>query len=395
LLNGASFNPLDIKEEGLSGLAGCLMRTEITIHFSVPSVFRAFVGTLTGGGRFPNLRLLTLEGELAAKRDVQLYKDLFSDDCILVNRLGCRETGGFRQYFIDKKTEIRGNEAGFNQIGEIAVRSRYLRLGYWQKPELTKAKFLSDPTSGDERIYLTGDLGRMLPDGCLEYLGRKDFQVKIRGFQVELNKVEELLLGLSTIKEAVVVARQDYGDDTRVVAYVVPNPQPPPDVSSLRRVLAEKLPDYMVPSAFVVMDRLPLLPNGKVDRRGLPAPDRRRPELEVPFVSPRNPVETALAAIWAEVLGLGPVGIHDNFLDLGGHSLLATRIISRVINTCNVEVPVALLLESPTVADMALVISESQSAVQKKDLARILNEVEALTDDDAQRFVAEVKERHE
>jgi len=413
LLNGASFYPLDIKEEGLSTLAEWLNRNEITIYCSVPPVFRAFLSTLTGEEKFSNLRLIRLEGELPSKRDVEMYKKYFSQSCILVNGLGCREAGGIRRYFIDKKTEINGNmvpagyaiqdkevlllgddgkEVGFNQIGEIAVRSRYLRLGYWRKPELTRATFLPDPNGGDESIYLTGDLGQMLPDGCLEYLGRKDLQVKIRGYRVEVTEIETLLLELPAVKEAAVVARGDVGNEKQLVAYIVATHDPVPSISELRRSLRQKLPDYMVPSNFVVMDALPLTLNGKLDRRALPEPGKSRPDLDAPFVAPRTPVEEQLAQIWAEVLDLDQVGIHDNFLDLGGNSLMATQVISRVRDAFQVELPLRSLFETPTVADLAVAIVQTQA---DEETARLLREMDVISDQEAQRRLAQTMQGKE
>ena len=230
LLNGASLYALDVKEEGLSRLSNWLILNKITVHCSIPALFRHFLSTLTGEENFPNLRLLTLEGEVLSKRDVELYKKHFCDSCILVNKLGSRETALFRQYFIDKETRIdgdivpvgyavegkevlllddNGQTLGFNQVGEIAVKSRYLAEGYWRRPDLTKEAFQPDLKGGDKRIYRTRDLGRMLPDGCLIYLGRKDSQVKIRGYRVEVGGIEGALLGLDTIKDAVVIAQED------------------------------------------------------------------------------------------------------------------------------------------------------------------------------------------
>lgn len=383
LLTGASFYPLDIKEEGLTHLANWLVQHEITIYCSVPTVFRHFLDTLTGKEKFPRLRLIILSGEPVSKRDVELYKKHFSDGCILVNRLGSTETGITRWYFIDKETQINGNRVpvgypvedkeilllddvgkavGFNETGEIAIRSRYLSLGYWRRPELTRAAFLPDPTGGSERIYLTGDLGRMLPDSCLEYLGRKDFQVKVRGNRVEVAEIEMALLSLASIKEAVVVAQEDRSSDQHLVAYLVPSIQPAPSITELHRFLQGKLPEYMLPSAFVLLDALPLTPNGKVDRRALPMPDRARPELETVFVAPRTRVEEVLVELWGQVLGLDRLGIHDNFFALGGHSLRATQVISRLRDIFRVELSLRRLFETPTIAGLAAAIEQAQES---------------------------------
>jgi len=274
LLNGASLHPLDIKEEGVADLANWLIGQEITYCHVVPTLFRHLVDTLTGAERFPKLRLIRLGAEPARARDVELYKQHFSRGCILVNRLGHSETGTLLWYFIDRETRIDGPtvpvgygvedneillldeagvEVGLNGIGEIAVRSRYLSPGYWRRPDLTRAAFQPDPEGGDERLYWTGDLGRMLPDGCLVHVGRKDSQVRIRGHRIELDEIEIALLDLDAINEAVVVAAEDRSGDQRLVAYIVPRGRPAPTVTTLRSALAERLPDYMIPSAFVTL----------------------------------------------------------------------------------------------------------------------------------------------
>jgi amino acid adenylation domain-containing protein len=380
LLNGATICPLNIAEEGLSKLTKWLLQEEITIYDSVPTVFRNFVGSLTGDERFSKLRIIRLGSEQVYKRDVELYKSHFSPDCIFVNSLGITEAGSVRHYFIDKETSITGSivpvgyalddkevlllgddgkKVGFNQMGEIAVRSRYLSLGYWRRPDLTRAKFLSDPNGGDERVYLTGDLGRMLPDGCLEHLGRQDLQVKVRGNTIEVAEVEEALLELSAIKEAVVVVLQDKSGNQRLVAYLAHDNCAAASVSELRSFLKNKLPTYMVPSVFVFLDALPLAPSGKVNRSALPEPEWNRPQPIAPFVAPRTPVEKMVADIWTDVIGLERAGVKDNFFDLGGHSLLATRILSAVRDLFHVEVELGALFDHPTIEELALMITET------------------------------------
>ena len=411
LLNGATLFPFDIKEQGVAQWAEWVRQEEISIYHSVPAVFRNFVSTLTGVEEFPTLRLIHLSAAPASKKDVELYRKYFLRNCIFAHTMGSTEALLISWYFMDKETKITGSavpvgytvdekevvlldvdgqEVGSEQVGEIAVRSRYLSPGYWQRPDLTQAKFLADANGGKEHIYLTGDLGCMLPDGCLYHLGRKDFQVKVRGYRIEIAEIERALTALDTVKEAVVVAREDRPEDKRLIAYIVPVEKPPPTVSTLRRALAEKFPDYMIPSAFVLLDSLPLTPNGKVDRRTLPAPDQSRPELEESFVAPRTSVEEMLAEIWSEVLKVEKVGIHDNFFDLGGHSLAATRVVSLVIKRFNLELPLRSLFDSPTVAHMAAVITEHQGTrIKEKDLERILAELESMTDEEAKKLFVE------
>ena len=406
LLNGASLHPLDIKREGLTGLAGWLIDQEVTFYCSVPTVFRNFCDVLTEGKKFPKVRLIKLVGEPVSKRDVDLYKKHFSSECILINRLGSTETGTIRWFFIDKGTPIDGNsvpvgypvadneillldetggEVPAGEVGEISVRSRYLSAGYWRKPELTHKAFLADPQGGGKRIYRTGDLGRMLSDGCLLHLGRKDFQVKIRGHRIEIAEIEMALASLAGIKEAVVMAREDRHGEQRLVAYLIVKDQPRLTAGSLRQALAESLPGYMIPSVFVMLESFPLAPNGKVNRGALPRPDWTRPELESPYVAPGTPTETDLAAIWAEVLSLDRVGVHDNFFDLGGSSLSATQVISRVFKGFELELPIQSLFQAPTVAEMAAVIMQNQVKNSGEgDLEGVVAELESLSDDEAQ-----------
>jgi amino acid adenylation domain-containing protein len=402
LLNGAAVFPLDLKEEGFTRLGGWLVKEAITIYHSVPTVFRQFIEGLTVPIEFPDIRIVRLGGEPVYKRELDFYKKHFSKDCILVNRLGSSETGSLRMYFINKESQISGNlvPVGYpvmdNEIllvddagreiteaeGEIAVKTRYVSPGYWGRPDLTDAAFLPAPSGGGERIYRTGDSGRMLPDGCLLHLGRKDFFVKIRGYRIEINEIETALRECPGIEEAVVVARGNNSGDERLVAYLVPRVQPGPRVSELRRFLKERLPGYMIPHAFVTLDAIPLTDTRKVDRKALPEPGTSRPSLAIPYAAPRTPIEEELTKIWAEVLSVDEIGIHDDFFDLGGHSLSATRIISRVVAAFELQLPIRALFDSPTIAAMADVISgKAGRKADEEDLKRLLSEIESLSEE--------------
>ncbi|BAZ25556.1 amino acid adenylation domain-containing protein [Kalymmatonema gypsitolerans NIES-4073] len=248
--------------------------------------------------------------------------------------------------------------------GELHIGGDGLARGYLNRPELTAEKFIRNPFSQEKgsRLYKTGDLARYLPDGNIDYIGRIDNQVKIRGFRIELGEIEAVLRQHPSVLQAVVIAREDVPGDKRLVAYVVVTPEDvPPSLSELRHFLKEQLPDYMVPTAFVFLDTLPLTPNGKIDRRALPAPDTSDFISDNNFVAPRNSTEEVLAAIWAQVFGLERVGIHDNFFELGGHSLLATQVISRIRQALGVEIPIQLLFETPTIADIATAITQNQN----------------------------------
>jgi amino acid adenylation domain-containing protein len=410
LLSGAGSFPWYVKEEGLAHLADWLIQEEITVYRSAPRVFRHFVSTLTGKEEFPKLRVIVLAGEAVHKTDFELYKKHFSSDCLLINAYGAHEVGPIRMYVVGKETRIAGEkvpigyeipdrevlllddsgqEVGFSQVGEIAVRTRDISPSFWRRPELTDAKFLPDPNDAGRRIYLTGDLGRMLPDGCLEHLGRKDFQVKIRGLRVEIDEVEGALRSLVSIREAVVIAQEDKPGDKRLVAYIVAAGNAALSVSEVRRFAEQKLPPLMVPSRFVVLNALPLTPTGKVNRRDLPDPGNSRPELDIPFVAPRTPVEQELSQIWAKILALEQVGIHDSFIELGGHSLTATQVISQVMKKFQVEIPLRSLFGAPTIAKMAAVITEHQGKqLGEKELERMLGELELMSDEEARHLVA-------
>ena len=235
--------------------------------------------------------------------------------------------------------------------GEICVGGEGVGRGYLGRDELTRQKFVANPYRPAERLYRSGDLAKLLPGGELLYLGRIDDQVQIRGFRVEPGEIKSHLLEHPQVAEAEVVARESKTESLELVAYVVPRAEV--SVTALRSHLAETLPFYMVPTAFVMLTALPLTANGKVDRRALPDPDESRPGIEETFVAPRTPSETALSKIWEEILGLEQVGVLDNFFELGGHSLLATRVVSRVSDTFEIRVPLRAFFERPTVAGLA------------------------------------------
>ena len=408
LLNGATVCAFDVQKGGTAALVSWLKEQQVTAYFSVSTLFRHLAESLVDGEAVSHIRLIYVSSEAVTQREVELFRQHFPPHCVFVHMLATGETGHASQYFIDKDTQIEGSvipvgyevpdkeillldehgkTIGFNEIGEIAIRSPYLAVGYWQLPDLTQAKFLSDPEDSDQRTYLTGDLGRMLPDGCLYHVGRKDFRVKARGFTIDVSETEAALIALDVVKDAVVVARDDAEGDRRLVAYIVPSAERP-TVSLLRRALAEKLPQYMIPSAVVLLDNMPLTATGKIDRRMLPDPRTARPELDRPFVAPRTPIEVQLAQIWSEVLGLDHVGINDNFFDLGGHSLTAARVVTRAIKHFQLELPLAALFQAPTVADMALVILEAQARrLESSDLDRILSDVEGLSEEEAERVL--------
>ena len=351
---------------------------------------------------------------MVTPRELEEYQKHFSAETILIIRLGATETGTVRRMYFNLESPLRetksavgyatedadislldeeGEEKKCEAIGEIVVKSRYISPGYWRRPDLTREKFFSDPDGGDKRIYYTGDLGRLRSDGLLYHLGRKDFQLSIRGHRVEAGEVEAVLLAQDNVKEALVATRKAAtgADDDHLIAYIVPFEKPFPSTPVLRRAAREKLPAFMVPSDFVFLESLPLTPNGKVDRLALPAPDNARPELDVAYAAPQSDIEKHLAKIWGEVLSIEQVGIHDNFFDLGGHSLAASRVISRAIQTFGLELPVNALFDAPTVARMAIIVEQNRAKpANDAELERMLREVETMTKEEVQRSVGEI-----
>lgn len=264
--------------------------------------------------------------------------------------------------------------------GELYIGGDGLARGYLNRPELTAEKFVPNPFSEDSasRLYRTGDLVRWREDATLEFLGRVDLQVKLRGFRIELEEIEAVLTEHPDVGGAAAVVHERVPGDQRLVAYVVPADGRPPDVEELRRLCKTRLAPYMVPSSFVQLDVFPTTPNRKLDRRALPAPDSMRPDLERSYAAPQTPVEESLAAIWAEVLGVDKVGIDDDFFDLGGHSLLAVRMLSRVQQSLAVELVLPAVFEHSTVRGLAAVVAEAMLGNATDDeLAELLAEVEA------------------
>ncbi|MEH2149873.1 non-ribosomal peptide synthase/polyketide synthase [Nostoc sp.] len=261
--------------------------------------------------------------------------------------------------------------------GELHIGGVSLARGYLNRNELTQAKFILNPFEKleESRLYKTGDKARYLPNGNIEYLGRIDNQVKIRGFRIELGEIEAVMSQYELLQANCAIVREDTPGDKRLVAYIVPQPEQTPTVNQLRQFLKSKLPEYMVPSAIVTLEFLPLTPSGKVNRRALPAPEPSSELLEK-YVAPRTPIEEILALIWQQVLKVELVGRHDNFFELGGHSLLATQLVSRVRSSLKVELPLRSLFAAPTIAQLALLIQQLQQQDIELSALPILKRVE-------------------
>ena len=294
-----------------------------------------------------------------------------------------------------------GNPVPAGLTGELCLGGVGIARGYLNRPELTAEKFVPDPFEivsgqsgqGGERLYRTGDLARSLPRGGIDFLGRIDHQVKVRGFRVELGEIETALRKHPGVKDALLLSedREESGEQ-RLVAYVVFEPGGAPSAEDLRRYLQGKLPSYMIPASFVSLERFPMTAGGKIDRIALlkMQGDVLKPQTERIF--PRNPVEQQLAEIWSELLGVREIAVNDNFFALGGHSLIATQIVARILDIYGVEIPLRRVFESPTVADLASTIAEAMAEQEEEsNLESLLSEVEALSKEKASAMLGEAQ----
>jgi len=393
LLNGATLCPVDVTETPVT-LIEKLAGFGVTVYHSTPTVYRYLTGYVTDEEQLGKIRLVVLGGEEASKRDVESFKKNFSSECVFINGLGPTESTVSFQYFINKDTKLMGNrvpvgypadgveillldDAGNETevYGEIAIRSDCLALGYLNRPDLTSAAFYHDCEEGGKRIYRTGDMGRLLADGSVGFLGRKDLQTKIRGYRIELEEIEAALVRYPLIVEAAVAAIDQGEGEKLLAAYIVVEPGNNVDTTEIRRYLMASLPDYMAPSWFIRLPQLPLTSNGKLDRKALPTPQPVEASSEE---TARTPVEEIVAGIWRNVLRVERVGREENFFELGGHSLLATQVVSRIREALGAELPLRTLFESPTVQGLALEVErEAGRRVERRPMEPV-NRKEAL-----------------
>jgi amino acid adenylation domain-containing protein len=382
LLNGAALYPVSSAREGMDHLAQLLVEERITILHWVPSALRSFAGAFGDRRPFATVRLLMLSGEPATARETELYRSHFSSESVLVNRYAATETGIICWYVMNRHTVLpegplpigypveetemlllddAGTPVEKGEVGEIAVKSAYLSPGYWKRPELTAETFSPVPGEPGKMVYRTGDLGRLLEDGCLVHLGRRDFRAKVRGYRIELAEVEQVLLEYSGINAAVVAVRQNRNKNDYLVAYYTSDAAPAPSPEALRHHLSSQLPSYMIPAAFLALDKVPLTRSGKIDRAALPEPAQFGSDRAAPAAQPRDSVESAVLDIWRRVLDLEAIGVHDNFFDLGGHSLHAMRILFAATAAFHVRFSIRDFFGAPTIAHMAALISQSHA----------------------------------
>ncbi len=374
------------------GLVGTMREQGITIVTLPPSM----LGVMPEEG-LPELHTIITAGEKCpgalagiwgkGRRFLNAYGPTETTVCASIYELGEKDVIGregrganpenppigrpitnFQIYVLDG--QMRPAAVGI--AGELYIGGVGLGRGYLNRPEQTAERFIPHPFSEEvgARLYKSGDLVRRLSDGNVEYVGRIDHQVKVRGFRIELGEIEAVLRGREEIREVVVMAREDAPGERRLVAYLAVGPGQSPPINELRNLLRERLPDYMVPSAFVTLQSFPLTPSGKVDRSALPPPERPRPELEAGYVRPRNEIERVIAEVWQKVLGIERVGVHDNFFDLGGHSLMLAKIHSQMQEVLNRELPMIEMFKYPTISALADYLSREDGGQPSFQMSR-------------------------
>lgn len=385
LLNGAAIAPFDMEVEGLQTMSQWLRGARVTVFHAVPSIFRQLSDS---NSRFPNIRLIRLEGDRVSPLDIANFRQNFQDDCTLVNGLGATECGLVRQFFIGNHTNLssteqipigypvsdmavrivddQGHALPFGTAGEIVVESRFLASGYWRHPELTSERFIALPEG--TRRYRTGDLGRMSEDGCLTHLGRGDQRIRIAGEFVAAADIEKLLLDVPGISQAVIRDFVDQVGERRLCAYLVANVDAGTTVTRLREWLSERIAEHLVPTAIVFLDALPLTDDLKIDYQRLPQPGRQRPLLSNAYVAPLTAIDQQLVQIWEKLLDSRPIGTRDNFFDLGGHSMLAARLFVEIEKTLGKNLPYATIYEAPTIERLAGVLRQEEWAESQNSL---------------------------
>ncbi|MBA4493457.1 non-ribosomal peptide synthetase [Paenactinomyces guangxiensis] len=368
LMNGATLYPLNVREESFTEIGEWIKKQKITVYHSTPTLFR-YLLEYFNDEKFHDIRVVVLGGEAAHQKDVSLYKKHFTKDCFFVNGLGPTECTIGLQYVLDQETSLKSqyvpvgypvedvevlllDEKGnpTDLFGEIAFKSRYVALGYWNRLDESSKAFLNDSS---KKIFRTGDLARLLPDGTLLYLGRKDFQFKVRGYKVDPSEIELSLLELPYIKDALVVVHSNKNDEPLVVAYVVHMNHISMPMQEIRNDLKAKLPEYMIPTRFEFVKTIPLTSNGKMDRHSLPRPTEHQEKAGGSIVEPQNETEEMILDIWKRVLGQLEFGVTDDFFELGGHSLQAIQMMTEINRAFQVKIPLHVLFEFPTISCLA------------------------------------------
>ncbi|MCJ7695391.1 MAG: AMP-binding protein, partial [Anaerolineaceae bacterium] len=379
LLYGATLLPYDVYTNGIETIKEWLVRERVTVYHSVPTLFRTMIDMLEGSENFPDLRVLDLGGETVYLKDVNAYKKHFSDNCIFTNGFGSTELTVLFQFKADKKFASKetvfpignpvpgveylildgeGNEVEDNSIGELVYTSPALTPGYWKLPELNRAIFRILPNHPGKRWIFSGDLVNRNKDGTLTFVERKDFQVKVRGFRVELAEIEHSLETHPMVKQAVVVDRGTQSSGSSLTAFIVTRTQEFPSHAELREYLGRFLPDYMLPESYLALPNLPYTASGKIDRNSLINRELPKSPQKPPAREPHPGLEEKLLNIWKSVLGIEHVYVNSGFFELGGNSLTALRLAYQVRKDLGIELPLDAIFQTPTIELQAKLLSQ-------------------------------------
>ncbi|MFN8443067.1 MAG: AMP-binding protein [Caldilineaceae bacterium] len=378
LLTGGTLCLYALQQHALNDLSPWLLQQKIT-YFHLPILlYRQWLDTLRVTDTFPAIRYIFPSGRKSEEDFQRVWQHLAPTACF-VSTYGSTETSLLTQVMMDRQTPVahfllsvgqatpdktillldeQAHPVPEGQVGEVVVRSRYIATGYWRQPELSAQRFQVAQDDSGLITYWTGDLGRQRSDGSLELMGRQDSQVKLRGYRVVLEEVEDALRSLSSVQEAAVTADEERG---LLYVYVIAAVQPPPLASALRTALTEKLPYYALPTHIVFLPSFPLLPSGKVNRRALPTPEFNREGLTTPYVPPQTALEATLTTLWEEVLAVEPIGMLDHFLELGGSSLRAMRLMVAIERRLGVQMSLATFFACPTISHQAQTLNQAES----------------------------------
>ncbi len=374
LFGGASLHIYDAENAGIAALKDVIWQEKIT-YLRIPvELMRYFLDSLAADAFFPSIRCIGSAGDVLYFSDLERLRPHVRADAWFVTQLGMSEFGTLAMNhlrldqpfgqgivpvglpFPGKEIIILGGDGlplNTNETGEICVRSDIKFSGYWNRPDLTSAKSIPDPANSSGVIYRTGDLGRIRPDGQLELAGRSDQRVKIRGFSVDMSAVESVLMSIVNVRRGIVTAQQNPPGKIRLVAYVMPVKHVNLTARQLRQALAAKLPDYMLPSRYVILSELPLTRSGKVDRKALPVQRWDQPERDTPYVAPRDELERRLIEVWRSYLKVDLIGVQDKFFDLGGDSLMAASLMVSIEKMFSRKMPVSMMLKASTIGQQA------------------------------------------
>ena len=390
LFNGAALCLFHLRSQGIDRLADWLPCERITVCHSVPTIFRRLAPAAEGKNSFDTVRLIRLGGEPVFSGDIDAFRRLCPDGCRLMQSLSSTETGIISAFTMDRQTVLQNprvpvgcpvpgvevflvgenNQPVKNGAeGKIAVRSARLRQGYWRQPEQTAERFKADPQNPRIRIFISNDLGRFLPDGSLEHLGRADSIVKIRGLRVDLPEVEAALQATGLFEESAVAAPEDAAGERRLIGYIVPRLGADVSAQNCRRALRSSLPDHMMPGEFVSLSCLPQTPGGKIDRRALPVPPAKSRSSHRD--RPRDRFEIKLAEIWKKTLRLDSVGVQDDFFELGGDSLRSVEVLIQIEEILGVALSPSALAEYSTIEKLAAVVANHAFAHSRSPLVKL------------------------